>query len=132
MDDAIKTSLLKAADPPTEGYNGQHQHLQLVSLPDNYKDLPGRTCCGCGRYKPLTEFYRKVDRVESRCKKCALKAKARVYREKRARKRRAVREISWREVVESPAYKGIEDADNLIALEDLLRDFMFEVILDAS
>lgn len=131
MDDSENTLLLKVADPPAERLEGHPQGLQLVPLPDTNKDREVRTCCRCRRKRSLSEFYRKGDRFESRCKDCVLKTKACAYRKKRMKKsakQKEETEAVWDEVIETT----LTDMSGSVRLEALLRDFMLDVILDAS
>ena len=131
MDDTENISLLKSGDPPTEPFDSHPQGLQLVPLPDTNRDREVRTCCRCRIKRSLSEFYRKGDRFESRCKDCVLKTKACAYRKKRMKKiakQKEQTEAVWDEVVETT----LTDMSGSVRLEALLRDFMLDVILDAS
>lgn len=135
MDSTKITSLAEAGVPLPECVGGHPQGLQLLPLPDTNRERAAvRTCAECHKAKSVTEFYRKRDREQyrfwSRCKQCTLKAKARKYKATRklSPKRRAQREVVWHEIIESPS----DEKGNSVNLQDLLRDFMLEAILDAS
>jgi len=69
-------------------------------------------------------FYKKGQRLESRCKPCVLAAKAAAY--EKSHPIRRSKSVGWTKVVET-----MSDEPPMLDLEPLLRDFMMEVILDS-
>lgn len=131
MDDATNTPLFRAIDPSVVRLDGHPQGLQLVPLPDTNKDRDVRACTACGKNRAPSDFYRKGERFESRCKSCILKIKACAYRKKQMKKsakQKEETEVVWDEVIETT----LTDTSGSVRLEALLRDFMLDVILDAS
>lgn len=47
-----------------------------------------KTCRSCGQSKPLTDFYKKGNGLDARCKTCVLKKKADVYQRTKIKRTR--------------------------------------------
>lgn len=123
MDSGHFTPMPSPGTPLQEAGGGHRNGLQVVPDAGTNECWAYRRCYLCRREKPISNFYRKREGFETRCKECILRVKARAYK----RKRKAQREVVWHEVFETTA----EERSN-VQLEDLLREFMLEVILDAS
>lgn len=132
MDDAENTSLLNAGPLPPKCLDGHPQGLQLLPAPDTNGELGTRVCAGCHKLKSVSDFYRKRDRFDSKCKSCILSAKSRAYRAKRVIVKRLQKELTWNEVFETVFEETDASRGHPVKIEELLRDFMLEVILDAS
>jgi len=114
-------------DPPTTFGNS----LQPTVIPDTNKEV-GQVCRKCRSFKPLAEFYRKLECYDARCKACVLNAKASAYKLKRRQREREDKQITWNEVVVTETDEHEITPEDRERLKHLLRDFMMEVILDAS
>ncbi len=85
--------------------------------------MDGKKCTTCLRWCRLDCFYKKGLRLDSRCKKCVLRCKAKSYR--KAHPRVTSRTVVWKEVFET-----VYDGPPTLPLEPLLRDFVMDIILN--